>query len=76
MFGTSPLSQAAYFGLGRGPSPDFCRRSDLNTDGKVNLVDFSILLFHWNSTNPLADINLDGKVNLVDFSVQLFCWTG
>jgi hypothetical protein len=74
--GTSPLSQAAYFGLGRGPSPDFCRRSDLNTDSKVNLVDFSILLFHWNSTNPLADINLDGKVNLVDFSVQLFCWTG
>ena len=54
--------------------------ADLNRDGKVNLVDFSILLFWWNSdggnSDPSADINGDGKVTLTDFSIQLFNWTG
>jgi Dockerin type I domain len=54
--------------------------ADLNRDGKVNLVDFSILLFWWNSnggdSDPSADINGDGKVSLTDFSILLFNWTG
>lgn len=54
--------------------------SDLNRDGKVNLVDFSILLFHWNtnggSSDPPADINQDGRVTLTDFSIMIFNWTG
>ncbi len=54
--------------------------SDLNRDGKVNLIDFSILLFWWNSnggtSNPSADINGDGKVSLTDFSIMIFNWTG
>ncbi len=54
--------------------------ADLNRDGKVNLVDFSILLFWWGtdggSSDPSADINGDAKVNLVDFSILLFNWTG
>ncbi len=54
--------------------------ADLNRDSKVNLVDFSILLFWWNSnggdSDPSADINGDGKVNLTDFSILLFNWTG
>lgn len=54
--------------------------ADLNRDGKVNLTDFSILLFWWNSnggtSDPSADINSDGKVNLTDFSILLFNWTG
>lgn len=54
--------------------------ADLNRDGKVNLVDFSILLFWWGSdggtSDPSADINGDNKVNLVDFSILLFNWTG
>jgi hypothetical protein len=53
-----------------------CRRSDLNCDGLVNLTDFSILLFHWGSTNSTADINSDGTVSLTDFSIMLFDWTG
>lgn len=52
-----------------------CRRSDLNCDGHVNLTDFSILLYYWNTTNPKADINLDGKVGLIDFSIMMFDWT-
>lgn len=45
---------------------------DLNCDGKTNLVDFSILLFHWQTNHRVADINADGKVNLVDFSIMMF----
>lgn len=50
--------------------------ADLNNDGFVNLTDFSILLFNWNSTSALADINADGTVSLPDFSIMLFYWTG
>ncbi|MCA9391726.1 dockerin type I repeat-containing protein [candidate division WWE3 bacterium] len=53
-----------------------CRRSDLNCDGKVNLVDFSILLYHWGTNHKTGDINNDGQVNLTDFSIMLFDWTG
>jgi cysteine-rich repeat protein len=50
--------------------------ADLNNDGFVNLADFSILLFHWNTSSAVADINTDGTVSLGDFSVMLFYWTG
>ena len=49
---------------------------DLNGDGKVNLIDFSILLFYWGSDNACADQNSNGKVDLVDFSILLYNWTG
>jgi len=47
---------------------------DLNSDGWVDLTDFSILLFYWQTTHPLADLNNDGIVNLTDFSIMLFHW--
>lgn len=54
--------------------------SDLNRDGKVNLVDFSILVYWWGTpggnSNPPADINQNAKVGLEDFSILLFNWTG
>ena len=54
--------------------------SDLNRDGKVNLVDFSILIFWWQGTGgnsePPADINGNGRVGIEDFSILLFNWTG
>lgn len=50
--------------------------ADLNNDGKVNLVDFSILLYHWGTDHAIADLNSDRRVNLTDFSILLFNWTG
>ena len=54
--------------------------SDLNKDGSVNLIDFSILIFWWNTaggdSNPPADINGNGKVGLEDFSILLYNWSG
>ncbi|OGZ99238.1 MAG: hypothetical protein A3D57_03265 [Candidatus Sungbacteria bacterium RIFCSPHIGHO2_02_FULL_46_12] len=74
--GTSEYSNPVYFGVGKSPSPDFCKRSDINKDGKVQLTDFSILLFNWGTDSTESDINIDGRVNLTDFSIMLFCWTG
>ena len=54
--------------------------SDLNRDGSVNLIDFSILIFWWQTnggdSDPPADINGNGNVSLEDFSILLFNWTG
>ena len=54
--------------------------SDLNRDAKIDLIDFSILIFWWQTaggdSNPPADISGNGKVSLEDFSILLFNWTG
>jgi len=42
--------------------------SDLNRDGFVNLIDFSIMIFWWQTnggdSDPPADINGNGSVSL------------
>ena len=50
--------------------------ADLNGDGRVNLIDFSILLHWWGKDNALADLNKDGRVGLKDFSIMMYWWTG
>lgn len=55
-----------------------CQGADLNFDGKVNLIDFSILLYFWNQSKPsnaCADINRDNKGDLTDFSIMMYWWT-
>ena len=72
------FSEYTYYGVGQ--EADVPLNTDLNRDGRVNLTDFSILLFWWNGnggdSDPPADINRDGRVNLTDFSILLFNWTG
>lgn len=58
-------------------------KADLNSDCKVNLIDFSIAAFWYQRTLNASGItfdktklNGDGKVNLVDFSIMAFYWTG
>jgi hypothetical protein len=71
----SQFSQTISFSL----LPPKCRGADLNFDGKVNIVDFSILLYFWDQKKPAnrcADINFDGIVNIVDFSIMMYQWTG
>jgi hypothetical protein len=61
-------------------APAACNKNgDINNDKKINIVDFSIMLYFWNQRNPknvCADLNGDGIVNLFDFSIMLFWWTG
>lgn len=72
------FSEYTFYGVGQ--EADVPTNADLNRDGSVNLIDFSILLFWWNSnggdSDPPADINQDGRVSLTDFSIMLFEWTG
>ena len=87
----SPLSEALIFRIGdqdiafgklpffKPGAPVCSKKGDINNDGKVNIVDFSILLYFWNKKNPsnaCVDLNGDGAVNLFDFSIMLYWWTG
>lgn len=51
---------------------------DYNKDGRVNLTDFSILLF-WFGQSPVPpniDCNADKLINMKDFSILMYYWTG
>ena len=82
--GTPPLTSQSSFStalqLFVGVNGQVTRPSDLNRDGKINLVDFSILIFWWGTnggnSNPPADINGNARVGIEDFSILLFNWTG
>lgn len=51
---------------------------DYNKDRRVNLVDFSILLFWLNKANPPKHIDCNGDeiINIRDFSILMYFWTG
>lgn len=82
--GTPPLTTRSNFSstlqLFLGVEGQAGRPSDLNRDGFVNLIDFSILIFWWGTnggdSDPPADINGNNRVSLEDFSILLFNWTG
>jgi hypothetical protein len=79
----SPFSQILRFKVGTQNTPfssdqQVGSRFDLNKDGRVNIVDFSILAYWYNRSKPpaLVDLNEDGRVNLIDFSILVYHWTG
>lgn len=82
--GTPPLTTESSFStslqLFVGVDGEATQPSDLNRDGFVNLIDFSILIFWWQTSggdsDPPADINQNGNAGLEDFSILLFNWTG
>lgn len=58
-------------------------RADLNSDCRVNLVDFSIAAFWYKKTLSESvkvlekeRLNGDGVINLIDLSIMAFNWTG
>ncbi len=71
----SGFGKSISFSVGEGAFAD-TGSPDLNGDGKVNLVDFSIFLLKWQTDDIQSDFNSDGTVNLGDFSIMLFSWTG
>jgi len=79
----SDLSGFAHFRVGTRTvvpvGPSVCpSKGDLNGDCRVNLVDFSILIYWFGKPNPPVQVNLDGNgiVDVVDFSIMAFYWTG
>ncbi|MCX6794425.1 MAG: dockerin type I repeat-containing protein [Candidatus Falkowbacteria bacterium] len=58
-------------------------KGDLNKDGRVNLIDFSIAAYWYKRTLSTASsalekerLNGDGKIDLIDFSIMAYYWTG
>jgi len=49
-------------------------RGDINNDGIVNSIDWSIMNAHWFTNNAQSDINHDGIVNSIDFSILNSNW--
>lgn len=51
---------------------------DCNTDGVINLIDFSVLAFWYKKPNPpiCVDVKRDNIVDLIDFSILAYFWTG
>ncbi len=74
--GDSEFSQILNCAIGSALGEGLCPGGDLNKDGRVNLTDFSILLYYWGTDNACADQNQDGIVNLTDFSIMMYYWTG
>jgi len=73
----SGFSRIVNFSVGTTREEDgICQFGDLNNDGRVDLVDFSIMMFHWNGADECADLNNDGSVSIIDFSILLYWWTG
>jgi hypothetical protein len=57
---------------------DVITACDLNSDGLVNLRDFSIMSY-WYNRKPFpnkVDLNQDKDLTLFDFSILAYCWTG
>jgi hypothetical protein len=62
-----------------GSSPDAVpvasfNRGDLNGDGKINILDLSIILTNFLKTVGKSDLNGDGKTNILDLSIVLSHW--
>lgn len=58
-------------------------KGDLNADGWVNLVDFSIAAYWYRESlsvkmreTECKRLNCDGVIDLVDFSIMAYYWTG
>ena len=49
-------------------------QGDLNNDGIVNSIDWSIMNARWFTNDAIADINKDGIVNSIDFSILNKNW--
>lgn len=77
----SPFSLAVAFTVGAKNVPmkeEKFLKGELNGDGRVNLVDFSIAAYWYKRPSPPAnvDLNSDGKIDLTDFSIMAYYWTG
>ncbi len=61
------------------PTETVRRRVDFNRDGRVDFVDFSILLYYFDKAGARIvphDLNSDGIVDSVDISIFMYYWDG
>lgn len=59
--------------------PPALRTADFNGEGRVDIIDLSILLYYYHRSDSAAlryDLNGDGIVNFPDVSILMYYWTG
>lgn len=64
-------------GGGTVPPPIALGKVDANADGKVNILDFVVLMINWGNTGAgnVGDFNNDNKVDILDFITLMINWT-
>ena len=65
-------------GSGGGTSAPAPKTGDTNNDGKVDILDFNVLMVNWGTQVTGAshgDLNNDGTVDILDFNVLMINWT-
>ena len=73
-YGSPSYGSPSYGSPSYGTPSTSGKQGDLNSDGKVNIFDLSIMLRNWNKAG-LGDLNSDGKVNIFDLSTLLRNWS-
>lgn len=78
--GTSTTSSTASSTLPQTPPllPPQFQVEDFNGDNRVDIVDFSIMLYYYGRSDQTAlhyDLNHDGIVDLQDVSILMYYWT-
>jgi len=75
---TLPPTESEQSLQGSKNSGNVCRGFDYNKDSKVNSIDYAILRYYFNTTEPFQnqciDGNNDGVLNASDFSIFLTYW--
>lgn len=59
--------------------PRGCGSPDLNSDGRVDMVDLSILLYYYGKQGPIYgcyDFDRNRAVDFTDVSILMYYWTG
>jgi len=74
---TSGGSGGSSFSGGGGGGTTLFSKGDANRDGKINILDFVILMANWGKTGSgnAADFNGDGIVDIQDFVILMANWT-
>lgn len=65
-------------GGGGGSSTPTPKPGDTNNDGKIDLLDFNLLMVNWGkpvSGAANGDLTNDGKVDIFDFTMLMIDWT-
>jgi hypothetical protein len=61
------------------PTTEIRKRVDFNRDGRVDFIDFSILLYYFDKDGERIipfDLSDDGTVDVVDLSIFMYYWDG
>ena len=72
--GTPAIGSLADASVSVGGTPPTTLVGDLNLDGTVNTLDWSIMASAWFTADATADLNKDGIVNSIDFSLMNANW--